>query len=66
MFFTRFPNLICLKIILSHVPKASVLREVLRLALSDMDQDSKHMLMRHLDQGMGSRELYDLVKNTYI
>jgi len=40
--------------------EASVLREVLRLALSDMDQDSKHMLMRHLDQGMGSRELYDL------
>merc|ERR1712013_546269 len=40
--------------------EASVLREVLRLALTDLDQDSKQMLMRHLDQGMGSRELYDL------
>merc|ERR1719204_1235037 len=46
--------------------EASVLREVLRLALTDLDQDSKHMLMRHLDQGMGSRELYDLVKNPYV
>ena len=66
MFFTRFRNLISVKILLSHVLKASVLREVLRLALSDLDQDSKQMLMRHLDQGMGSRELYDLVKNPYI
>ena len=47
--------MICLKIILSHVPKAFVLREVLRLALSHLDQDSKQMLMRHLDQGMGSK-----------
>ena len=64
MFFTRFRNLISVN--LPHILKASVLREVLRLALSDLDQDSKQMLMRHLDQGMGSRELYDLVKNPYI
>ena len=66
MFFTRFRNLISVKILLSHVLKASVLREVLRLALNDLDQESKQMLMRHLDQGMGSRELYDLLKNPYM